>query len=144
VLGRSRLIGLDERQQQLCRACFARRGAIDQLLDCRLELGNPAAAAVLVDRHALAERCGDDCAQIACTPRAASRVAGLAGAKARCQGWPTVADALFGCWRRIGVQLFVHALAYGVASPLAMARSRAADTVSNVSPVVANCAKPPV
>jgi hypothetical protein len=82
LLDWSRLVGLDKRQQELRRARFARGGAIDQLLDCRLKLGDAPTAAALVDRDPFAQSRGDDRAEIAHTLRPAARVAGLAGAKA--------------------------------------------------------------
>ena len=50
LLGWPGLIGLDQREQQLRRARFPGRGAVDQLLDRRLKFGDPPAPAVLIDR----------------------------------------------------------------------------------------------
>ena len=55
MLGWPGLIGLDEREQQLRRARLARGGAVDQLLDRRLKLGDPPAPAVLIDRDPFAK-----------------------------------------------------------------------------------------
>jgi len=47
------LARLNERQQQGQRTHIARGGAVDELFDRRLEFGDPLAAAVLGDNHAL-------------------------------------------------------------------------------------------
>ena len=143
LLSRPGLIGLDEREQQLGCARFARGGAIDQLFDRRLELGDAPAAAVLVHRDPFAQSRGDDRAEVARALRPAARVAGLAGPKSGRIGRPAIADPLVrNGWLQI--PLFVLALAHGAASLLAPTPPRAAGTASKASPVVANRAKPPV
>src|SRR5271166_1403305 len=143
LLGRPGLIGLDEREQQLCRARFAGRGAVDQLLDRRLELGDPPAPAVLIDRDPFAQSSGDDRAQVARAFRPAAWVARLAGTKTSRHRWAAITNP-FVRYTGLKIPRFILPLAHGATSPLASTPLRAAGTTSKPSPVVASRAEPPV